>query len=412
MDIRTAHALVRFGLGCRGTEPLPSDPSSWLLDQLRRPDPTRLDDLPTTAGGLAALRQDRAVKPPPGQSRSAALFRKQAAAQLANAVTTPTPFRERLVWFWTNHFTISRRQGACACVAAAFVQEAIRPHVTGHIGEMLLAVMRHPAMLLYLGNARSFGPDSRLGQRTHRGLNENLARECLELHTVSPAAGYSQADVTAFANILTGWSIELKADPLGFCNGRPVMNPARRPCWGSRFPPTRKAALRPLRSLPIIRRPIASLLPSWFAISSQTTRRLTPWARSRRYCTTPRAISARPRRPWCGWRRLGSPGSSCVDYLVASVRSLDISPGQLSMLGVLSGLGQPLWTASAPNGWPDQADNWAAPEAMLRRIVGPAGLPGTSASVMWLKSPMPPWVPCCVPTPARQSTERVLAATR
>jgi uncharacterized protein (DUF1800 family) len=64
--------------------------------------------------------------------------------------------------------------------------------------------MRHPAMLLYLGNARSVGSDSRLGQRIQRGLNENQARECMELHTVSPAAGYSQADVTSFAKILTG----------------------------------------------------------------------------------------------------------------------------------------------------------------------------------------------------------------
>ena len=111
MDMRTAQALVRFGLGRRGAEPLPSDPAAWLLDQLRRPDPTRLDDPPTTAKGLAALREDRETKPPPGESRTAALFKAQAAAQLANAVTTPAPFRERLVWFWTNHFTISRRQG-------------------------------------------------------------------------------------------------------------------------------------------------------------------------------------------------------------------------------------------------------------------------------------------------------------
>jgi uncharacterized protein (DUF1800 family) len=86
--------------------------------------PTRLDDPPTSASGLTALREDRAAKPSPRQSRSAAIFKTQAAAQLANAVTTPAPFRERLVWFWTNHFAISRRQGACACVAAALVQEA------------------------------------------------------------------------------------------------------------------------------------------------------------------------------------------------------------------------------------------------------------------------------------------------
>src|ERR1700730_9556159 len=97
-------------------------------------------------------------------SRTRPLYKIQAAAQLANAVTTPAPFRERLVWFWTNHFTISRRQGACAAVAAAFVEEAIRPNVTGQFSDMVLAVMRHPAMLLYLDNAQSFGPNSPVGQ--------------------------------------------------------------------------------------------------------------------------------------------------------------------------------------------------------------------------------------------------------
>src|ERR1700761_5044885 len=212
MDTRTAQALVRFCLGRRGDEPLPPDPAAWLLDQLRQPDPTRLADPPSSETGLAALHEDRVATPPPGESKSRALFRAQAAAQLANAVTTPAPFRERLVWFWTNHFVISLKRGQCAAVAAAFVEEAIRPHVTGQFPDMVLAVMRHPAMLLYLDNATSFGPDSPLGQRTHRGLNENLARECMELHTVSPRAGYTQADVTAFANILTGWSVELKTE--------------------------------------------------------------------------------------------------------------------------------------------------------------------------------------------------------
>ena len=95
-------------------------------------------------------------------------------------------------------------------LVGAFVEEAIRPNVTGRFDDMLLAVMRHPAMLLYLDNAESVGPDSPAGQRSHRGLNENLARECMELHTVSPAAGYTQADVTDFAKILTGWSVELR----------------------------------------------------------------------------------------------------------------------------------------------------------------------------------------------------------
>ena len=126
MDTRTAQALIRFGLGRRGEEPLPPDPASWLHDQLRQPDPTLLDPRPSTATGLEALHFDRRNKPPEGQRAVPPLFRDQSRAELANALTTSAPFRERLVWFWTNHFTVSVR-GGCAAVACAFVEEAIRP---------------------------------------------------------------------------------------------------------------------------------------------------------------------------------------------------------------------------------------------------------------------------------------------
>jgi uncharacterized protein (DUF1800 family) len=262
-------AMIRFGLGRRGSEPLPPDPAQWLLDQLRLPDPILLADPPTTAKGLTALGEDRETKPPPGQSRSQMLFRSEAAAQLANAATTSAPFRERLVWFWTNHFVVSLRRGECTSVAAAFVEEAIRPHVTGLFGDMLLAVMRHPAMLLYLDNTTSVGADSPTGQRTHRGLNENLARECLELHTISPASGYTQADVTAFANILTGWSVDLKADPPGF-RYRPLAHePGVRQFMRQQFPPGEAggiAALAFLADHPVTHRFLATKLVRHFVV--------------------------------------------------------------------------------------------------------------------------------------------------
>jgi hypothetical protein len=220
--------MVRFGLGSTGSEPPPADPSAWLLNQLRQPDWPWPGPQPSTEEGLAAVRADRETKPPPGESQSRALYRAQGLAAVGRAVATKTPFRERLVWFWTNHFTVSLRRGQCAAVAGAFVQEAIRPHVTGRFEDMLLAVMRHPAMLLYLDNAQSVGPDSMGGQISHRGLNENLARECLELHTVSADAGYTQADVTSFARILTGWSIDVRNEPLGSCSALASMSPAPR----------------------------------------------------------------------------------------------------------------------------------------------------------------------------------------
>jgi len=380
MDTRTAHALIRFGLGRRGNEPLPADPAVWLLDQLRQPDPTRLDDPPTTVKGLTALREDRATKPPPGESQAKKLFQAQAAAQLANAVTTPAPFRERLVWFWTNHFVVSLRRGECTAVAAAFVEEAIRPHVTGRFGDMLLAVMRHPAMLLYLDNAGSFGPDSPIGQKTHRGLNENLARECMELHTVSPLAGYTQADVTAFANILTGWSVEMKTDPPGFRYRPMAHEPGVQTMLHQQFPPDEEggvAALAFLANHPATHRFLATKLVRHFVADDpppDAVRRIEAVLRdSHGNLGSASAALVKLDAAWQPGTKLRTP----MELLIASVRALDVPPDKIpNMVGILGGLGQPLWTAPAPNGWPDRAADWAAPEAMLRRIDWASGFAG------------------------------------
>jgi len=134
-------------------------------------------------------------------------------ARLSSALTTNTPFVERLVHFWANHFAVSADKLPIVPMAGLLEFEAIRPHVLGKFSDMLLAVEQHPAMLIYLDQAQSIGPDSRAGQfiaargRQKRGLNENLAREILELHTLGVRTGYTQADVTEFARALTGWTV-------------------------------------------------------------------------------------------------------------------------------------------------------------------------------------------------------------
>jgi uncharacterized protein (DUF1800 family) len=372
MDLRTAHALVRFGLGSNGAEPPPSDPSAWLLNQLHQPDSPWPGPVPSTAEGLAALRSDRDNKPPPGQSQSRALYQAQGLAAVGRAVTTKTPFRERLVWFWTNHFTISLRHGRCAAVAGAFVQEAIRPHVTGRFQDMLLAVMRHPAMLVYLDNAGSVGPDSMGGLQSHRGLNENLARECLELHTVSPDAGYTQADVTSFARILTGWSIELKNDPPGFVFRPRIHEPSEQMLMGRSFPDGEAGGIEASRFLanhPATHRFLATKLVRHFVADTPppgAVRRIEGILRD-----TGGDLGAASaglvglNDTWIPGGKIRTP----LDLVVASFRALDVpvdpSP---PFLAILSGLGQPLWSAPAPNGWPDTAADWSGPEAMMRRI--------------------------------------------
>jgi uncharacterized protein (DUF1800 family) len=398
MDTQTAQALVRFGLGRRGTEPVPADPRHWLLSQLEAPDPARIASVPSTINGLAAIvadrEQRRAAKlnavtvaatpgkpaPPRGPTQSHDVFEADARAELDNALTTTAPFRERLVWFWTNHFTVSIRQGGCQPLVGAFIEEAIRPHVTGRFEAMLLAVMRHPAMLMYLQNAESIGPDSPIGLRTHRGLNENLARECMELHTVSPAAGYTQADVTNFARILTGWSVELRGPAPGFLFRAPAHEPGVFPVMGQTFPPGEaggRAALSFLANHPSTHRFLATKLARQFVADDpppDAVRRIEGVLRDTRgnLGAASAALVDLP-AAWQPDAKFRTP----QDLVIASLRLLALDGSTVPNLpGILGGLGQPLWNAPAPNGWSDRAPEWAAPEAMMRRIDWAYGFAG------------------------------------
>ena len=143
-------------------------------------------------------------------------FRAEALARLQRALMADCGFSERLVAFWSNHFCISAAKGELARIwAGAFEREAIRPHVLGRFSEMLMAVEQHPAMLFFLDNQQSLGPDSRAGQNRKRGLNENLAREIMELHTLGVGGGYTQEDVTSLARIITGWTFAGRQGQLG-----------------------------------------------------------------------------------------------------------------------------------------------------------------------------------------------------
>jgi uncharacterized protein (DUF1800 family) len=133
-----------------------------------------------------------AADPQPGQPRFPEqkllrqAFLAEAAAKFDAVSQSQTPFVERLVSFWANHFTVSGIRPVVRPLAGSFEREAIRPHVTGRFEEMVLAVVQHPAMGLYLDNWVSVGPESRVGLRGKRGVNENLGRELLELHTLGP----------------------------------------------------------------------------------------------------------------------------------------------------------------------------------------------------------------------------------
>ena len=263
-----ALALHRFGLGPRpgSIAAITSDPRGALLAELDRPGVGRIDDpeLPTAAaasraafearaarnakrilaeraekeaerlkaerqaaGAMAgevaqtgAMASDAAKEPPKDPSTSTAksapqaeqgptierqMYLREVRARLDAASLPEIGFAERLVWFWSNHFCVSAFQ--VSNMAGGYEREAIRPHILGRFVDMLLAVESHPAMLLYLDNSMSIGPNSVAGINRAKGLNENLAREILELHTLGVETGYTQHDVTRFACVLTGWTI-------------------------------------------------------------------------------------------------------------------------------------------------------------------------------------------------------------
>ena len=132
------------------------------------------------------------------------IFLAEAKARIDAARQAEIGFIERLVWFWSNHFCVSLD---ASVMAGGYEREAIRPHVLGRFVDMLIAAESHPAMLIYLNNAQSIGPDSVAGINRSKGLNENFARELLELHTLGVRTGYTQADVVDFAKVLTGWTL-------------------------------------------------------------------------------------------------------------------------------------------------------------------------------------------------------------
>jgi uncharacterized protein (DUF1800 family) len=177
-------------------------PIAWLDDQLGAEDP-----LPPSPDLRARLHAREADRTPPPEGMPASTSRRQViiSADLRGwaerRLSGHQPFRERLVDFWMNHFSITRRNAIAGLLVGSLEREAIRPHVTGRFADMLLAVSLHPAMLVYLDNTASAGPRSAAGQRRARGLNENLAREMLELHTVSRTGGYMQEDVQELARI-------------------------------------------------------------------------------------------------------------------------------------------------------------------------------------------------------------------
>jgi uncharacterized protein (DUF1800 family) len=376
MDARTAHVLIRFGLGRRGTESLPDDPIRWLARQLDGPDPALVVAAPSTADGLRALALDRHdFHTMGGQAirRVNPMYKAQFAAIIANLLTTQVPFRERLVWFWANHFTISLRyEGELEAVAPGFLREAIRPHVTGTFADMLLAVMQHPAMLMYLDNVGSVGPNSGVGRTNHHGMNENLARESLELHTVSEASGYTQQDIIEYAKMLTGWSVTTEGPTPGFLFRPAFHEPGPKTLLGRTFPPGFAGGMEAVTWLghhPMTYRHLATKLVRHFVADSPPpaavhTIETVLQQSGGNLRAASLALTALP-EAWQPLTKLRDP----IDYVLAVLRALDQPTVFMPEFDAISvTLGQSLLLAPLPNGFPDTEDDWDSGEQLLRRV--------------------------------------------
>lgn len=387
MGVRSRIAVIRFGLGLRLGEALPSDPEAWLEAQLDHPAPP--PEGPSAAEAMRtrmeqlALREEQQAQP--GRGPLVELQRAEGIAWATRRLTTAEPFRERLVQFWMNHFTVSRRAGTVSGLPGALEREAIRPHLTGRFADMLVAVTRHPAMLLYLDNASSFGPNSPQGRRSGRGLNENLAREILELHTLSPAGGYTQGDVQEFAKILTGWGVALTNEPFGFVWRPQVHEPGEKTLLGRRFPAgpeSQEAALRFLAAHPATYRHLAVKLARHFVADQPPPEAVRALETALRQSEGDLGVVSRAliRLPQAWEPPLGK-FRDPADWVTAAGRALGLDGERANLLvSAMVGLGQPLWTAPQPNGWPDAAADWATPEALMRRVDWAYTLAGRAGS--------------------------------
>lgn len=408
-DSRALIAAHRFGLGEASLGRVGRDPAGWLLGQIGAADTQRGDGL---AGALDALRAQadlalarrEAVASAP-DTKLAAAERLRASivadtrARLATAATTERPFAERLALFWSNHFTVSSAKGAVRGLAGPFEREAIRPHVSGRFETLLNAAVTHAAMLRYLDNEQSAGPDSRVVRRLAlrasagepqriTGLNENLAREVLELHTLGATGGgtafggwggYTQADVTAFAAVLTGWRAVpprlLTAESTEAVRFDPAFHqPGPKTVLGRRYaegPEALPALLRDLAQHPSTARFIATKLARHF-VADDPPPALVERLRARfessggDLAVVCRALVESSEAWAAGWPKLKTP----EEFVVSSARVLGLGAAafQKAPDGGIGALGQRVQSAPSPAGWPDRADEWLGPDALWKRV--------------------------------------------
>ncbi len=396
-----ALALHRFGCGPRAgsIEAIASDPRAALLWELEKPSAGQIanPDLPTSGAANRAVFEfnaernakqklvrkeaEPATKENSGKENAMEakaeapakpeevplprrLFLNEARARIDAAINAEIGLVERLVWFWSNHFCVSQDK---TVMAGAYEREAIRPHVLGRFSDMLLAVENHPAMLLYLDNAQSIGPTSVAGINRDKGLNENLAREILELHTLGVRTVYNQADVTNFAKVLTGWTIiPTASDP--YHGGEFVYlgrahEPGAQLVVGKDYPDAGaeqgRAVLADLARHPATAKHVATKMACHFiaddpppTLVERLTQRFLDTDGDLKEVTKALIVSPEAWAPQQA--KIKRPG----EWIVAALRATEISGDIKRIVGGMALLGEPLWRPPAPKGFSDENAAW------------------------------------------------------
>ncbi len=401
MSLEGALAAHRFGLGARPgeIEAASANPRAWLTRQLEgevpQPDIVPLESTGAQLAQLMvyyqqnkdakALNAEKAVKI---FAKSRSVFLTEMGARFVHGFTTDKPFTERLVWFWSNHFTVSGQNPRTLSFIGAYEREAIRPHVVGRFEDLVLATARHPAMMIYLNNAESIGPDSAAGNRTGKGLNENYGRELMELHTLGVDGGYTQGDVIALAKILTGWSIDRQAKDgdSGFRFYPQRHEPGPVVLLGKSYDATEAGGVQAIRDLanhPKTARHIAAKFANHFIAENPPPASVDKLAHV--FSQTRgdlKAMTLAAINDPVAWKPSLARIRPPVEFVTAAARALDwpksgmnFTPGTpadvLAVKGVMQAcknMGQFPFTASGPNGWDDMSFAWSGPDAVLNRV--------------------------------------------
>jgi uncharacterized protein (DUF1800 family) len=414
-------AVLRFGLGARPGDLAAAavDPRAWLKAQIQGAVPLAVDAHLAPSNqifeALVAAREERqelkresAAKSADVQAQDAKLFnavreayqphyRAQVLARAQSAALTSRPFAERLVHFWSNHFAVSADKGIVYGLAGTLENEAIRPHVGGRFIDLLTAVEQHPAMIAFLDNQYSVGKDSDAARLASRfsgfggfgpqtpkrqfGINENLAREILELHTLGVNGGYTQADVTTFAQVITGWSIGGgKGRLAGGVPGRfyfreNLHEPGPKTFLGKTYTEQGQrqgeAVLADLTRKPATANFIAGKLVRHFIADDPPPAAVERVANA--YLKSggdlPKVYAALIESPEA-WDPDARKFKTPEDFVFSTLRSLDVAPeNPEQVVRTFDLLGQRQYTPGSPAGWPDTSKSWDGSDALMHRVL-------------------------------------------